>query len=170
MPRKFRGGCARWNVVVSAVTVRASDSLAGMGGGSPLLPRLVRLFVAFEACLGTLSGRHGFETKDQAGLLASRFDVTACGPVTRLALLLAVDIGLELFDVGLMARHAQRIIVDELCARHLRQVGSYCRVFRLVPPSDALRPADFRLAGPKSISPVRAFARGKPNGDDAQQD
>ena len=125
--RHLGGRCAGRYVVMPLVAIGARHAAIRMGGRAPFGPRGTRVFfVALQAHFAALGRSHLLEAENHARSLAARADMRAPRSVAGFAGLLAMDIGLVVFDVVLMARHAQLIILDHFRAfdfRNLRGNG-----------------------------------------------
>jgi len=103
------------------VTVRTSNAAVGMFRAAP--PRTRRtlvFFVALQAEFRLLCRSERFEAQYEPRLLAPGFQVATGRSMTGFAGIAPVDVVFEGLRVGLVASHAEFVVVDQLGTRDFR--------------------------------------------------
>ncbi len=159
---------SRRHVVVSAVAIDAGHAAMGVLARAPTAADgALAVLVALQTGLRLCGGAPLLKAEDHPRLLAAALDVLAGRAVAGLALPLAMDVVGKRLDVGVVAGHADFVVVDELRPRHHRQRRPHFAVRDLhEQPWIRLRRAIVYPGLRAAAGLVRRLARGKADAKD----
>lgn len=116
------------------VAIGARNPRVCVGAGTPCFAGLAAvLFMALEARLAALGRIHFLKAANQPWLFSSGAHVLAAGAVAGFARLQMMDICFVRFDVRLVARRAQLVVVHQICFGNDGNGGANLGKFALAP-------------------------------------